>query len=158
MRASLCVELRDEAASIRFGDALARSLPPSATIFMHGDLGAGKTTIVRAVLRALGYSGPVPSPTYTLAEIYSVASLEVQHFDLYRLADPEEFEFIGGRDYFALPALRFVEWPERGLGVLPQPDVELRLHVSGTGRRADLCTFAPAFSSITQKLDANLIR
>jgi tRNA threonylcarbamoyladenosine biosynthesis protein TsaE len=131
---SIEIILAEEADSLLLGRALANCLPISCTVFLHGGLGAGKTTLVRSVLRNLGVSGPVPSPTYTLAEIYAVGDREVQHFDLYRLADSEEFELIGARDYFATVATRFIEWPERGAGVLPVPEFSIALDIAGSGR------------------------
>jgi tRNA threonylcarbamoyladenosine biosynthesis protein TsaE len=128
------VWLADDAATTQVGLRLAAVLPSDATVYLQGDLGAGKTSLVRAILRALGETGPVPSPTYTLVEIYPLADRKVQHFDLYRLADPEEFEYIGGHDLTREEALRFIEWPERGVGEVPAPDVVFTLSISGAGR------------------------
>ena len=126
--------LADDNATTQVGQRLAAVLPRAATVYLQGDLGAGKTSLVRAILRALGEAGPVPSPTYTLVETYPLAARKVQHFDLYRLADPEEFEFIGGHDLAREEALRFIEWPERGVGEVPRPDVVFTLSISGVGR------------------------
>ena len=130
--------LADEAASTALATARASAVQAPLTVFLQGELGAGKTFLVRAFLRACGQSGPVPSPTYTLVETYATARFEVQHFDLYRLGDAEELEYIGIRDYFEQPAVRFIEWPERGAGVLPAPDLALSLSVLGAGRQARL--------------------
>ena len=108
--------LDNEAAQLTFGARLARELAQPLTVYLHGPLGAGKTTLVRGVLRALGHEGAVRSPTYTLLETYSVPDADICHFDLYRLADPEELEYIGARDMFDGRHTCFVEWPERGAG------------------------------------------
>ncbi len=120
------------------GSRLARVLTGALVVYLSGDLGTGKTTLVRAILRELGYRGPVKSPTYTLVEIYRCAGQRVYHFDLYRLADPEELEFMGVRDYFGENALCLVEWPERGRGSLPAADVAVTLEYWRSGRRCHL--------------------
>ena len=120
-------ELADEAAMSAFGAELAAWLRPPKVVYLHGPLGAGKTTLVRAVLRALGHDGPVRSPTYTLVETYLLGHCEVHHLDLYRIADADELEFLGLRDLASERALWLVEWPERGADDLPRPDVELTI-------------------------------
>ena len=151
MPAELSVLLSNEDESNQLGAELVATLPADCTVFMRGQLGAGKTTIVRAALRAMGVVGAIPSPTYTLAEIYSVAGREAQHFDLYRLADPEEFELIGARDFFARAALRFIEWPENGEGFLGAADVEVVLQVQEPGRLARI-RMNNALMSIAEKV------
>lgn len=127
--------LPDEAATLAFGAELARIIPPGLRIWLHGDLGAGKTTLVRGLLRALGHNGPVRSPTYTLVETYPLAEKSpVHHFDLYRLADPEELEYLGARDLLGGSETCLVEWPERGTGFLPAPDLEIFLSHRPPGR------------------------
>lgn len=134
--------LHDEAGTAALGAALADVLEPGLTIHLHGDLGAGKTTLTRALLHAAGHAGPVRSPTYTLAEPYCVAignrPVEVIHFDLYRLAGPEEFLDAGFREHFGGHAVCIVEWPERAEGALPQPDIKVLLSISGNGRDVEL--------------------
>ncbi|WP_417534039.1 tRNA (adenosine(37)-N6)-threonylcarbamoyltransferase complex ATPase subunit type 1 TsaE [Marinobacterium stanieri] len=126
--------LADEQAMAAFGAALAASVTEGGVIFLRGDLGMGKTTLSRGVLRGCGHTGSVKSPTYTLVEPYDTPSGPVFHFDLYRLSDPEELEYLGIRDYFTEQALCLIEWPDKGAGVLPSPDLEIQIEMSGTGR------------------------
>jgi tRNA threonylcarbamoyl adenosine modification protein YjeE len=129
--------LPDPAATDRLGAALAASRPPRAVVHLLGDLGAGKSSLARALLRALGVTGTVRSPTYTLVERYPLASGgEAWHLDLYRIGDPGELEFLGLDTDDAVFWL--VEWPDRGAGALPAPDLVIRLAVEGEGRRATL--------------------
>jgi tRNA threonylcarbamoyladenosine biosynthesis protein TsaE len=107
-------------------------------VFLQGELGAGKTTLVRGLLRAAGYSGTVKSPTYTLVEEYRLAGKTIDHFDLYRLHDPEELEWIGLDDYLAGNHLCLIEWPQMGQGFLPEADLEIRLHIRDNQRQAEV--------------------
>lgn len=130
--------LPDETATEALGAELCARLKPGHTVWLQGDLGAGKTTLVRGWLRALGHAGAVKSPTYTLVELYEFANFSLYHFDLYRIADPEELDFIGIRDYFRSDSLCLVEWPDRAPEMLPLPDLSIRLAAEGDGRRAEL--------------------
>ncbi|MDD5580072.1 MAG: tRNA (adenosine(37)-N6)-threonylcarbamoyltransferase complex ATPase subunit type 1 TsaE [Methylobacter sp.] len=118
----------------QFGAELWKQLPSKCLVFLSGDLGAGKTTLVRGYLRAAGHTGAVKSPTFTLVEEYTINGLKIFHFDLYRLTDPEELEWIGIRDYFDQDCLCFIEWPEKGEGMLPKPDWVITLNTEGEGR------------------------
>ncbi|GMQ95864.1 MAG: hypothetical protein BMS9Abin14_330 [Gammaproteobacteria bacterium] len=112
--------------------------PIDGDIHLSGPLGAGKTTLVRGLAHALGIEGPIKSPTYTLVEPYSGGAITLYHFDLYRLGDGEELEYLGARDAFAEPAVRVIEWPERAAGWLPEPDLHVHLSIAGSGRGAEL--------------------
>lgn len=132
------LQLPDANATEALGRALAVSAPSRAVVYLDGDLGAGKTTLARAFLRALGVQGAVRSPTYTLIERYPVAAGEVAHLDLYRIADPDELVFLGLDDLSADASLWLVEWPERGAGMLPAPDLHVRLRREADGREVSL--------------------
>lgn len=138
----LKTHLHDESATAALGAALARALQPGLVIHLHGDLGAGKTALTRALLHAAGHVGAVKSPTYTLSEPYRIAlgerSVNVIHFDLYRMASAEEFLDAGFREDFDGDNICIVEWPEKGHPVLPPPDLDVRLDVAGTGRDVEL--------------------
>jgi len=104
-------------------------------VYLHGDLGAGKTTFVRGILRGLGYVGKVKSPTYTLVEQYSVSNYDFYHFDLYRFNDEEEWDAAGFRDYFNAQSVCMIEWPEKAANVLPAPDIHVKLSMLNNGRK-----------------------
>lgn len=125
----------------RFGADLYYSLPPKCLVFLKGELGAGKTTLVRGYLRATGYSGTVKSPTYNLVEEYQLADKKIYHFDLYRLNDPEELEWLGINDYLSQESACFIEWPDKGKGYLPSPDIVITLSAEGAGRSVEMIKF-----------------
>ena len=150
--AGVSFQLTDSAATVALGGRLAKKLCSGGVVFLQGTLGAGKTTLTRGILHGLGHTGAVKSPTYTLVEPYELAGIRVFHFDLYRLGDPEELEYMGIRDYFLEQNLCIVEWPSRGVGLLPDPDLSIELAVSGTGRLARLQSSTLQGESIMQSL------
>ena len=139
--AVLALSLPDEDATIALGRQLAPLLTPGMVVWLDGELGAGKTTLVRALLRGSGHTGPVKSPTYTLVEVYVVSSLYWYHFDFYRFNEPEEFDDAGLAEYFRDDAVCLVEWPAKAEGYVPAPDLVLAFRFAdgvGTGRRLEI--------------------
>lgn len=139
MQNSLSLFLNGEAATEAFGQRIAPDLAAPLVVWLEGDLGAGKTTLVRAILRRLGHAGAVKSPTYAIVESYRPNGLAVNHFDLYRFASPEEWEDAGLGELFVEPALHFIEWPQRTEGFVPAADLRIALQNSGSGR---VCTLS----------------
>ncbi|MES2349292.1 MAG: tRNA (adenosine(37)-N6)-threonylcarbamoyltransferase complex ATPase subunit type 1 TsaE [Pseudomonadota bacterium] len=148
--------LHDEAGTAALGAALARALAPGLAIYLHGDLGAGKTALTRALLHAAGHVGTVKSPTYTLSEPYAIQldgrAVNVIHFDLYRMGGPEEFLDAGFREDFNGDNICIVEWPEKADRVLPPADINLFLTVSGNGRDVELQASTALGNSCLQRL------
>lgn len=132
MQTSFFLENSD--ATEKFGAQLFAKLPSKALIFLEGNLGAGKTTFVRGLLRAAGVTGAIKSPTYSLVEEYEIGERKIFHFDLYRLAEPDELEWIGIDDYLNQNALCFIEWAQKGAGILPSPDLIIDLKMQQNGR------------------------
>ena len=138
------------------GATLARAVPPACVIYLEGDLGTGKTTLVRGFMRGLGHQGAVKSPTYTLIEPYELNDRRCFHFDLYRLADPGELEYLGVRDLLAGDAVLLVEWPDRGEGELPPADLVIRINYQGTGRELQFLAASEIGKELIQKVRSEL--
>ena len=143
--------LPQEAATLELGAALAHALRPEMTVFLEGDLGAGKTTLTRGILRGLGFTGRVKSPTYTLVESYSVSSLYFYHFDLYRFSDPLEWEDAGFRDYFNPYSICLIEWADKAEDLLPKPDWIIHLTPKGAGREIRIEPFSETGKACLEK-------
>lgn len=143
--------LADEAAQIELAAQLA-SLFEWGVVYLEGDLGSGKTTFSRGWIQSLGHKGAVKSPTFTLVEPYSLNERAIYHFDLYRLADPEELEYLGVRDYFDADTLCLIEWPQKGVGFLPQPDLHLTFSYQDVGRHLQIEAFTPTAKIALQQL------
>ena len=149
--------LADEAATLALGAAIARVIRPGACIYLSGDLGAGKTTLSRGLLHALGHSGRVKSPTYTLVELYVISKLNLYHFDFYRFNDPEEWNEAGFRDLFNETNICLVEWPEKAGNLLPPPDLRIRLRPAlDEGRFATIEAQTAAGQAMLQALTSQL--
>jgi tRNA threonylcarbamoyladenosine biosynthesis protein TsaE len=140
---ALALDLPNETATQALGQALSAVLPQRLVVFLEGDLGAGKTSLVRSVLRGLGYEGKVKSPTYTLVEVYAISRLNFHHFDFYRFNEPEEYLDAGLDESFLGDGLRFVEWPDKAGMYLPQADLHISLAVIGDGRCARIAAATP---------------
>jgi tRNA threonylcarbamoyladenosine biosynthesis protein TsaE len=161
--------LADESATIALGRALFEVIDKHCfqhgvvSVFLRGDLGMGKTTLTRGLLEGAGYFGNVKSPTYTIVEPYELAEVQINHFDLYRLGDPEELEFMGVRDYFEYPEggqekqLCILEWPDRGMGFLPDADFEVELKCSGRGRMCKIVTKESVLCDLAEVCEHNEI-
>jgi tRNA threonylcarbamoyladenosine biosynthesis protein TsaE len=152
---TLKTTLPDEQATLALGGALAPCLEPGLTVYLRGELGAGKTTLVRGVLRALGHTGAVKSPTYTLVELYEVSRLHLHHFDFYRFQDPKEWIDAGFRESFNGRNVSLIEWPERAGGMLPPADLDIALGLLATGRSAALTSSSLAGQKCLARLEEN---
>lgn len=135
--------LASEEETIAFGKQLARVLSAPCLVYLSGDLGAGKTTFARAFLRELGVTGAIKSPTFSIVEPYQLDKLELYHFDLYRMADPEEIEFLGFRDYCHDNSIILLEWPEKARDFIPPADIVITLTRQGSGRDCQLAFLTP---------------
>lgn len=136
---TLAFTIEDESVMLRLGAALANSIPEfGLVVYLNGELGAGKTTLVRGFLRALGALQTIKSPTYTLVEPYELGKIKVYHFDLYRLTSPFELETIGVRDYFHEGAILLIEWPQKGASLLREPDLTLNINIIQNGRFVEI--------------------
>lgn len=146
-----------QAASVRemedLGRQIARRLDAIGCIYLSGPLGAGKTTLMRGILRGLGHEGAVKSPTFTLVEPYTFPGRNLFHFDLYRLQDAEELEFLGVRDYFSGASVCIIEWPERAGGLLPPPDVEVKIMPVDSERQVQLISHTEAGTALVDGLE-----
>jgi len=145
-------EAADEAAQVALGQRIAAACGKEAVLYLRGELGAGKTTLTRGLMRGFGYDGPVKSPTYTLIEPYELPGRRVNHLDLYRVGDPGELEYLGLRELTAQPGVMLVEWPERGEGWLPQADLDIRIDYRGAGRSVHVDAASPRGESMLKAL------
>jgi len=138
------IYLPDEGATAGLGAKLAAGIGPGMRIYLRGDLGSGKTTLIRGLLRALGVKDTVKSPSYALVELYVVSRLNLYHFDFYRFLDAREFEDAGLADTFRGAGVCLVEWPERAGDALPRPDLDLTLAYAGSGREISVKAYSTA--------------
>ena len=165
--------LADEDATVSYGKLLARATFPTSNaanqsrpepgrptlggiIHLSGELGAGKTTLTRGIMRGYDYTGPVKSPTYTLVETYEFDSCKIYHFDLYRLSEPEEVLYLGIEDYFRPENLCIVEWPEKGIPVIPAADLTIELVIKGSGRTVNCKANSPLGEQIIEKVGSSI--
>lgn len=146
------VRAPDEVAMLALGASLYKALEIASVVYLEGDLGMGKTTLSRGIVQAAGHAGAVKSPTYTLVEPYQLEGGTIYHFDLYRLNDPEELEFMGIRDYFTDFRLALIEWPERGAGFLPPADLVVTIQPDLPGRQVDLKAQSPRGRACLKRL------
>ncbi|MGD2119111.1 MAG: tRNA (adenosine(37)-N6)-threonylcarbamoyltransferase complex ATPase subunit type 1 TsaE [Chromatiales bacterium] len=149
----LSIELAGEQAQEQFGRRLAKACQTGLVFYLIGDLGAGKTTLARGFVRGLGYPGNVKSPTYTLVEQYDIDGIHCFHLDLYRLADPEELEYMGMRDYAGDNDIVLIEWPEKGEGMLPQADVQIEIIHKKNARQLLISAMTQKGNNYLKQLD-----
>jgi tRNA threonylcarbamoyladenosine biosynthesis protein TsaE len=147
------LHIESDEAMQALGAKLGRASQSHGVIYLEGELGTGKTTLVRGLLRGLGHEGAVKSPTFTLVEPYMVNGTPVYHFDLYRLTDPEELEFMGLRDYFSAESLCLIEWPQQGVGLLAPADVVIELEHAGPARNLRISARSPHGEAILKAID-----
>lgn len=160
MNTSYYFAFNNENEMLQFGNTLANCFKQylaqnpyhSLIIYLNGELGAGKTTLSRSIIQTFGHSGNVKSPTYTLVEEYALPPYQLYHFDLYRLADPEELEFMGIRDYFRPQSICLFEWAIKGQGIIPTPDIIIQIDYAELGRNITLRPQTPQGQSITTEL------
>ena len=141
------------ALGMQFGQILAQA-DDGCVVFLQGNLGMGKTTFTRGVLRHFGHKGAAKSPTYTLVEPYELGPYRVHHFDLYRLGHPEELEYLGIRDYFDNQSINLIEWPDKGRGFLPSADIELTITCADRGRCLIFMAISDVGCALVQQLQA----
>ena len=134
-------DLKDESETLRLAESMASHLSPGMNLYLKGELGSGKTTFVRGVLRGLGYQDKVKSPTYTLVEPYSLEKFTIHHFDLYRFKNDTEWDEAGFREYFNNTSICLVEWPEKAGHILPKPDISIELSYTPHGRHLHLISY-----------------
>ena len=150
----------DEAEMCAFGHRLVETIcseshSKGVTLYLNGPLGAGKTTLSRGIIQGLGHKGKVKSPTYTLVEEYRLQDKNIYHFDLYRLNDPEELEFMGIRDYFTENSICLIEWAEKGQGLLAEPDLLVNIDYADNARNIQLIAKSKLGNNIIQHLHLN---
>jgi len=148
--------LKNEAEQLQLAASIAATTQPGSVIFLEGDLGTGKTTLVRGFLQSLGFSGNVKSPTYTLIEPYLIDNQQIYHFDLYRLGTPDELEYAGGRDYFEQDAICLIEWPEKAKGYLPVADLLCKLSYKNQAGAQGRCCVLSANTDKGQTILQNI--
>ena len=134
----LTLDLPSEADTLALGAGVARGLALGMVVFLSGELGAGKTTLARGILRGLGYTGRVKSPSFTLVEVYNLSRLYLYHFDFYRFTDPRELGDAGFREHFNPDSVCLVEWPENAAGVVPAADIRIEMKIAGSGRQLEI--------------------
>ncbi|WP_299797553.1 tRNA (adenosine(37)-N6)-threonylcarbamoyltransferase complex ATPase subunit type 1 TsaE [uncultured Shewanella sp.] len=149
---SVKVYLDNEQDTVDLGKRLAAIISPPLMLNLSGELGAGKTTLSRGLIQGLGHKGAVKSPTYALVEPYEFDDFDLYHFDLYRLSDPEELEFMGIRDYFTQRSICIVEWPDRGHGLLPDADIFIQINYAGERREVEILSGSDKGRQLLSKL------
>jgi tRNA threonylcarbamoyladenosine biosynthesis protein TsaE len=144
--------IKDEQAMLKLGADFAAACTSPMIIYLEGFLGAGKTTLTRGFLQALGHKGAVKSPTYTLVEVYPYNPYEILHFDFYRIQDPDELEYMGIRDYFHENSIALIEWPELAVGKIPTPDIICQIEIIGLKREIEFVAKTPLGDNVLKAL------